>query len=77
MFLNKIPTHILYKIIVGISALIVLIIFIVICCFRKRINIAVNMIKAAARFVNQHWYLFTVSIVKFAVTLLFLTLCII
>ena len=72
-----IPAHILYKAIAGLSLLIGVIILISICCFRSRINIAINMIKAAARFVNQHWYLFFISIVKFAIWVGFIALCLV
>lgn len=71
---HKIPASIFYKVVAGICALIGMVVMISICCFRQKINIAISMIKAAARFVNQHWYLFSISIVKFGVTVVFLAL---
>ncbi len=75
--LSKIPWHIAYKVVAGICLLLGAVITITVLCFRKRINIAISMIKAAARFVNQHWYLFTISIIKFLLTLAFIILCVI
>jgi hypothetical protein len=75
--LQKIPAHIMYKVIAGVCLLLATVTLVTIFCFRKRINIAINMIKAAARFVNQHWYLFSYSIFKFIFTVAFTILCIV
>ena len=75
IFFDKLPAHIAYKVIGAICLILTLVISVTMCCFHKRINIAISMIKASARFVNYHWYLFTISLFKFALTIIFLFLC--
>jgi len=48
----NIDGKILFKIVAGILVLLGVIVLIAFCCFRNRINIAIKIIKASARFVN-------------------------
>lgn len=48
----NIDGKILFKIVAGILAILGIIILIAFCCFKSRINIAIKIIKASARFVN-------------------------
>lgn len=69
--------NIVYKVLAGVCVALSFLVMIAFCCFKNRINIAVKMIKASARFVNQHGYLIFLSVFKLMAILIFLALWIV